>query len=93
MEAFNKLKEWWVIILFIGGLIIGWTNFDNRLNNLERTQNEQNPTFLQLQKDIVEIKTTLEYIKFQVAGKRGSFQSAVFSNQAVCKTKKSDGQN
>ncbi len=67
MEAFNKLKEWWVIILFIGGLIIGWTNFDNRLNNLERTQNEQNPTFLQLQKDIVEIKTTLEYIKFQVA--------------------------
>jgi len=67
MEAVNKLKEWWVIILFIGGLIIGWTNFDNRLNNLERTQNEQNPTFLQLQKDIVEIKTTLEYIKFQVA--------------------------
>ena len=67
MEAFNKLKEWWVIILFIGGLIIGWTNFDNRLNNLERTQNEQNPTFLQLQKDIVEIKTTIEYIKFQVA--------------------------
>ena len=67
MNGFNKLREWWVIILFIGGLIVGWTNFDNRLKHLERTQTEQNPTYLQLQKDIVEIKTTLEYIKIQVA--------------------------
>ena len=62
-EAFAKLKEWWVLIIFIAGLIATWTNFSNRLDALEKAQAKMDPTFLQIQKDIVEIKTTLEFIK------------------------------
>lgn len=66
INAIDKLKEWWVIIIFIGGLIVGWTNFDNRITNLENKQNEQNPVFIQFQKDIVEIKTILSLIQIEL---------------------------
>ena len=66
LNPLDKLKEWWVIIIFIGGLIVGWTNFDNRISILEKQQSEQNPVFIQLQKDIVEIKTILSLIQIEL---------------------------
>lgn len=61
-------------VLLVGAaLVAGWFNFQNGIENnareIEKIQaiaQTNDVTFLQLQKDIVEIKTTLEYIKLQV---------------------------
>lgn len=70
MEAIKKLKDWWFIVIFIGTMIVGWTNFENRISQLEvqttkivEAQDNHNIVYVEIQKDIVEIKTTLEFIK------------------------------
>lgn len=65
-ERLIKLKEFWFIILFIGGLIVQWTSLNYRITALELQAREQNPIFLQIQKDIVEIKTTLSLIQLEL---------------------------
>lgn len=66
-KPFEKIGKHWGVIIFIGGLVVTWTQFDSRLSTVERKVDEQSPISIQLQKDIVEIKTTLEFIKQQLA--------------------------
>ena len=69
-EAFKNLKEYWFILVFIGTLIVTWTQFDARISSLERNDSNQDvkiETIVDKLNDFqsgqVEIKTTLEFIK------------------------------
>tara|TARA_R110000850_G_scaffold100331_1_gene207585 strand:+ start:246 stop:467 length:222 start_codon:yes stop_codon:yes gene_type:complete len=68
-QSLNKLKDFWFIIIFIGGAIVSWTTFSNSLSNLENRvekveeiQESQNTIFTQIQVDIASIKTALEIL-------------------------------
>ena len=62
----QQLKDYWFLIVFLGALVMGWANFDSRISSIEATQERQSPIYIQIQKDIVEIKTTLEFIKTNI---------------------------
>lgn len=71
MEHFTThLKSNWIIYAFLVQLIINWTITGTRLDSLEirvskieseLTSNEL--LLIEIQKDIVEVKTSLEFIK------------------------------
>lgn len=66
LKELQKISNvWWAIVVIVG-LITQWVNFHSRLQAIEKIQSEQNPIYLQIQKDIVEIKTTLEFIKLNM---------------------------
>lgn len=65
-ELLKPLKDSWFIIVFIGGLIVTWTTFNARLTQVELVIEKQDPVYTQIQTDIVEIKTTLEFIKLNL---------------------------
>lgn len=65
-DNFHKLKDFWFIVLFVGGLVVQWTAFSYRLSVVETRVRDQDPIFLQIQKDIVEIKTTLSLIQLEL---------------------------
>ena len=69
-QHLSKIKSWWWIILFIGTLIVSWTNSNNRITAVEEnqeyiieTQRERNLEYTSLQIDIASIKTSLEFIR------------------------------
>ncbi len=66
MENFGKyLREYWFIIIFIGMLVVSWTTFSSRLNNLENrvTSLEEKASSLeQIKIDIAVIKEKLTNI-------------------------------
>lgn len=66
-----EIKSSWFIIIFIGALVIQWTNIDNRIATVEKQLDEQYPMYLEIQRDIVEIKTTLEFIRFNLTAEQG----------------------
>jgi len=72
-EYLSKIKSWWVIIIFIGTLIVSWTNSNNRITVVEKnqeyimeTQRERNLEYTSLQIDLASIKTSLEFIRERV---------------------------
>lgn len=72
-KLLDNLKDYWPLIIFVGLVIVAWANIKsqvdqntNRISQLEIEIRANNVTFLQLQKDIVEIKTTLEFIRKQI---------------------------
>lgn len=69
-EALKSLKDYWFILMFIGTIVVGWVQFDGRISQSEKdisllkSQYEtQNITLNNMQNNLVEIKTTLEFIK------------------------------
>ena len=61
------------IIIFIGTLIVSWTNSNNRITVVEKnqeyimeTQRERNLEYTSLQIDLASIKTSLEFIRERV---------------------------
>ena len=72
-QSLTKIKSWATVIFFIGGLIVTWTNFSNRLSAMEITQQEivdtqkqRNLEYTLLQIDIASIKTSLEFIREKI---------------------------
>ena len=72
-EYLSKIKSWWEIIIFIGTLIVSWTNSNNRITVVEKnqeyimeTQRERNLEYTSLQIDLASIKTSLEFIRERV---------------------------
>lgn len=66
----ESLRKNWVIIIFIGGLIIGWSNFSNRVQNVEALQAKQDAAIkatsdqtVALQNAVIEIKANYLFIK------------------------------
>lgn len=73
-EALKALKDYWIFIVFIGTIIIGWTQFDYRMTQAEKeiaeikteqaSQNAYvNASLSALQNGMVQVQTTLEFIK------------------------------
>ena len=72
-QHLSKLKSYWWIILFIGTLIVSWTNSNNRIPAVEEnqeyimeTQKQRNLEYTFLQIDIASIKTSLEFIREKI---------------------------
>ena len=68
------IRENWVAIVFIGGLIVTWTTFTNNQTDFEKrlSKNEAsidaiNPVLLQLQTSMARVETTLEFIRQQLS--------------------------
>ena len=65
----KEIRNNWVLIIFIGSLIVGWTNLSNRIAANE-TMAQENKTSLeaiiQIQIDLATIKKDVEFIKLQV---------------------------
>lgn len=64
------LRENWFLILFIGSLIMAWTNVQNRVGNVETVQADQKMAIKSLSSDttsvsnaIIEIKANYLFIK------------------------------
>ncbi len=73
MTSLKFISDNWEIFAAIGAIVVSYLRYENKVNNLERRTNyleekieKMDTTFLQLQKDIVEIKTTLLFIKEKV---------------------------
>lgn len=70
----DKTLKYWPLLVALIGLIIGYANFNTKIQDHEDrlTKNENrveafNPILLQIQKDIVEVKTKLD-IYFKTNG-------------------------
>lgn len=64
------LRENWFLILFIGGIIMGWTTLQNRVSGVETAQADQKTTIASLAEKtgtlndaIIEIKANYIFIK------------------------------
>lgn len=83
IDYFEQLKKNWVIIVFIAGLIVGWTNLNNKQEELQTQISAQSTRILALEVkydglqaqvsnvsgDIKEIKASLSFIKDKISGK------------------------
>jgi len=66
-------RDWWFIVLFVAGIIITWTQLgekviDNseKIEGLQTTHEALDITMLQIQTDLVEIRTSLKFIEQRV---------------------------
>lgn len=69
-KTLKTIKDYWVILAFIVSIVVTWTTFDTRLSALEENQSEiiiiqkeRDVQYSQLQVDIAEIKTSIEFIR------------------------------
>jgi len=65
-KLLTEIKENWILILFVGSLIVGWTTFNNRLTVVESETQENTETLSQIatmKEDIAVIKINVEYLK------------------------------
>lgn len=73
-DALKALKDYWIFIVFIGTIVIGWTQFDSRITQTEKDLAEMkvqhasqtayvNTSLSTLQNSMVQVQTTLEFIK------------------------------
>lgn len=72
-SLFDWIREYWFLILFLGGMVTTWGSFSNRINNLEARQvslearQQQTDTGLNdVKGGIIRIETSLEFIKKQL---------------------------
>lgn len=76
-EAVKSLKEYWFILVFIGSLIVGWTNINSRIEantkdiaDIKQQEAAQtaytNSSLSALQQGMVQVQTTLEFIKNRI---------------------------
>lgn len=63
MDLVNNIRKNWILIIFIGSLIVGWTTFNFRLTALEAQSEEDIIT----RQDITIIKTDLAVIKNDIS--------------------------
>lgn len=69
MELAKQIKEYWFIVVFIGMVIISWTTFSNRLEELEKRVSEVEKAivnFDQVRIDIAVIKEKLINIEKKI---------------------------
>lgn len=73
-EALKALKDYWIFVVFIGTIVIGWTQFDSRItqntDDITEMKTQQatqtayvNTSLSALQNSMVQVQTTLEFIK------------------------------
>lgn len=67
MELLNLLNNYWPLIVALVGIIIVWADgrstekdHERRLNALETSSKDTNILLVQIQKDIVELKTLIK---------------------------------
>lgn len=70
----KAVKDYWVILVFGGSLIVTWTQFDARIeanalaiDTLQAQVAKQDASLVVLQTNIAEIKATLEFIKNNIS--------------------------
>ena len=64
----QDIKDNWMLVLFVGSLIVGWTTLSNRLTHVEAQEQETKTALQSIQQieiDIATIKKDVEYIKLQ----------------------------
>ena len=69
MDLAKQIKEYWFIIVFIGMVIVSWTTFSNRLEEVEKRVTEVEKavtTFDQVRIDIAVIKEKLINIEKKI---------------------------
>lgn len=76
ISVIRFIKDYWVLLVLITSFVATWTenrikfqDLENRTTKVEDTENDNSVVFLQLQKDIVEIKTSILYIQKSVDNK------------------------
>ena len=64
------ISQYWFLILFVGGMLVTWGTFSNkiavleqRVATIETSQQKINDTISEMQGDIREIKTSVLFIK------------------------------
>lgn len=74
MEFLDSLSKYWSLVLGGLALVSGWVTLraqnndqERRLSKLEGNVEAMNPIFLQIQKDLVEIRTTVKFIDQKVS--------------------------
>lgn len=50
------LRENWVLIAFIGGLLITWTTLKNKVDTVQASQNDQRTELTTISKDVADLK-------------------------------------
>lgn len=72
----TTLRENWIVLVFITSIIVGWTQLNAtassnslRIDKLESTAIASQSDINSVKSDLVEIKTTLLFIKEQVSTK------------------------
>lgn len=73
-QIFKFVKDYWFVLIFIGTIVLTWAQFQDRLSNLEvqeaslQAKFDTTATTLQsLQNNIVQIQTTLDFIKNNIS--------------------------
>lgn len=59
----KQLRDNWFIIIFIGGIIMSWSNFSNKITNLTEAQQEQKKGLMDLSKSNTDLSNTIIEIK------------------------------
>jgi len=62
----KDIKENWILVVFIAGLIVGWTTFSNRLDTVEVLAKENKSTLQKIEEirvDIAVMKNDIAIIK------------------------------
>jgi len=59
----KQMRENWFLIAFICSIIVGWTNFSNRLARAEENQTELKKTVETLSKNTLEVQMAIIDIK------------------------------
>lgn len=65
----EQIKENWMIILFIGSLIVGWTSFNARLTNAENEVSQLSqvvPEITKINLNLAKLSKDVEYIKIRI---------------------------
>lgn len=74
-EPFLKfLREYWVVIIFFGSLVMGWSTFqsnqaslNDRVTKVEVKLDTDGASIAAINTQLAQIQTTLEFIKQQLA--------------------------
>lgn len=67
------IREYWVVVVFIGAVVTGWTTFEARLSNVESrisvvemNTSTNKETIHLIQQSLATIEANLEFIKQRV---------------------------
>lgn len=62
----KKIKENWFIILFIGGLVVSWTNINNRVSVIELSDAKQDIRLNSAETSVSSINANLAAFRAEV---------------------------
>lgn len=70
MDSFIKqIRDYWVILFFLGGLVVGWATFNTRLTQAENDIRDLKQAVIEITNiriQVERIDTSVEFIKQQV---------------------------